>query len=141
MRYSVPGLSISVYKAKDESIFTKKKLIIITIVILTISLAYFKSAGSEESVKVNITNAEIQEINTSILASGTLIYKQQVELRSEVIGQVSELLIEEVDAVTQGQVLMRLEPRTFNADVEQQSAYVRIQTIAIERQKKAVGKP
>jgi HlyD family secretion protein len=31
---------------------------------------------------------------------------------------------------------MRLEPRTFNADVEQQSAYVRIQTIAIERQQK-----
>jgi HlyD family secretion protein len=30
---------------------------------------------------------------------------------------------------------MRLDPRTFNADVEQQQAYVRIQTIAIERQK------
>jgi HlyD family secretion protein len=37
--------------------------------------------------------------------------------------------------VSKDQVLMRLDPRTFNADVEQQQAYVRIQTIAIERQK------
>jgi HlyD family secretion protein len=33
---------------------------------------------------------------------------------------------------------MRLEPRTFRADVEQQAAFVRIQTIAIERQKKKI---
>ncbi|MDP7591712.1 MAG: efflux RND transporter periplasmic adaptor subunit, partial [Litorilituus sp.] len=74
----------------------------------------------------------------SILASGTLVYKEQVQLRSEVIGQVSEMLIEEGDEVRKGQVLMRLEPRTFRAGVEQQAAFVRIQTIAIERQKKKI---
>lgn len=45
------------------------------------------------------------------------------------------MLVEEGDRVIKDQVLMRLDPRTFNADVEQQQAYVRIQTIAIERQK------
>jgi HlyD family secretion protein len=45
------------------------------------------------------------------------------------------MLVEEGDRVSKDQVLMRLDPRTFNADVEQQEAYVRIQTIAIERQK------
>ena len=114
----------------------KKKLIIAAVSIALVSLVVFKSGGSSEANKVHIATAEIQEIKSSILASGTLIYAKQVQLRSEVIGQVSEVLIEEGDDVSQGQVLMRLEPRTFNADVEQQSAYVRIQTIAIERQQK-----
>jgi HlyD family secretion protein len=114
----------------------KKNIIIAVAIVALVSLAYFKSQGSREATKVNIATAEVQEIKSSILASGTLIYKEQVQLRSEVIGQVSEVLIEEGDSVSQGQILMRLEPRTFNADVEQQSAYVRIQTIAIERQQK-----
>ena len=114
----------------------KKNLIILGVVIALVALAYFKSIGSSEALQINVTQAEIQDIKSSILASGTLIYKQQVQLRSEVIGQVSEVLIDEGDSVTKGQILMRLEPRTFTADVEQQAAYVRIQTIAIERQQK-----
>ena len=114
----------------------KKNLIILGVVIALVALAYFKSIGSSEALQINVTQAEIKDIKSSILASGTLIYKQQVQLRSEVIGQVSEVLIDEGDSVTKGQILMRLEPRTFTADVEQQAAYVRIQTIAIERQQK-----
>ena len=113
----------------------KKKLIIIGALIALVAIAYFKQTGSSADVSVNIESAKIEEIKSSILASGTLIYKEQIELRSEVIGQVSEMLVEEGDRVIKDQVLMRLDPRTFNADVEQQQAYVRIQTIAIERQK------
>jgi HlyD family secretion protein len=113
----------------------KKKLIIAGVILALIALAYFKQAGNSASVSVNIEEAKIEDIKSSILASGTLIYKEQIELRSEVIGQVSEMLVEEGNSVTKDQVLMRLDPRTFNADVEQQRAYVRLQTIAIERQK------
>ena len=113
----------------------KKNLIIVGVVVTLVAIAYFKQTGSSAVVSVNVELAKIEEIKSSILASGTLIYKEQIELRSEVIGQVSEMLIEEGDKVSKDQVLMRLDPRTFNADVEQQQAYVRIQTIAIERQK------
>ncbi len=113
----------------------KKNLIIVGVVVTLVAIAYFKQTGSSTAVSVNVEPAKIEEIKSSILASGTLIYKEQIELRSEVIGQVSEMLIEEGDKVSKDQVLMRLDPRTFNADVEQQQAYVRIQTIAIERQK------
>lgn len=114
----------------------KKKLIIAGVIAAVVALAYFKQSGNSDAISVNIAAAKVEEIKTSILASGTLIYKDQVQLRSEVIGQVSELFIEEGDNVSQGQVLMRLDQRSFNADVEQQQAYVRMQTIAIERQKK-----
>ena len=114
----------------------KKKLIIAGVIAAVVALGYFKQSGNSDAISVNIAAAKVEEIKTSILASGTLIYKDQVQLRSEVIGQVSELFIEEGDNVIQGQVLMRLDQRSFNADVEQQQAYVRMQTIAIERQKK-----
>ena len=114
----------------------KKKLIIAGVIAAIVALGYFKQSGNSDAISVNIAAAKVEEIKTSILASGTLIYKDQVQLRSEVIGQVSELFIEEGDNVSQGQVLMRLDQRSFNADVEQQQAYVRMQTIAIERQKK-----
>lgn len=113
----------------------KNNLIIVGVVVTLVAIAYFKQTGSSTVVSVNVELAKIEEIKSSILASGTLIYKEQIELRSEVIGQVSEMLVEEGDKVSKDQVLMRLDPRTFNADVEQQQAYVRIQTIAIERQK------
>jgi len=114
----------------------KKKLIIAGVIAAVVALGYFKQSGNSDAISVNIAAAKVEEIKMSILASGTLIYKDQVQLRSEVIGQVSELFIEEGDNVSQGQVLMRLDQRSFNADVEQQQAYVRMQTIAIERQKK-----
>jgi HlyD family secretion protein len=116
----------------------KKTLIIIAVIIGLVSLAYFKKTGKSQTLEVKIQQVQAENIKRSILASGTLVYKEQVQLRTEVIGQVSEMLIEEGDEVSKGQVLMRLEPRTFRADVQQQAAFVRIQTIAIERQQKKI---
>ncbi|TWX56241.1 efflux RND transporter periplasmic adaptor subunit [Colwellia hornerae] len=116
----------------------KKTLIIIAVIIGLVSLAYFKKTGKSQTLEVKVEQVVAENIKRSILASGTLVYKEQVQLRSEVIGQVSEMLIEEGDEVTKGQVLMRLEPRTFRADVEQQAAFVRIQKIAIEHQSKKI---
>ena len=109
----------------------KKTLIIIAVITALVGLAYFKKAGKEQAVEVKVEVVQVENIKRSILASGTLVYKEQVQLRSEVIGQVKEMLIEEGQEVAKGQVLMRLEPRTFKADVEQQEAYVRLQLAAV----------
>ena len=114
----------------------KKKLLLGIFLIVIATVFYFNQSKNSSEVFVRTEAAKIEEIKTSILASGTLIYKDQVQLRSEVIGQVNELFIEEGNSVKKNQVLMVLDQRSFTADVEQQQAYVRIQTIAIERQKK-----
>ncbi|MBT4214277.1 MAG: efflux transporter periplasmic adaptor subunit, partial [Porticoccaceae bacterium] len=64
----------------------KKKLIIAGVIATLAALAYFKQSGNSDAISVNIAAAKVEEIKTSILASGTLIYKDQVQLRSEVIG-------------------------------------------------------
>ncbi len=114
----------------------KNKILIAAVAFLALLIVYFIFSGDESEISVRTKQATSEEIKTSILASGTLIYKDQIELRSEVIGQVSELFIEEGDGVKQDQILMQLDQKTFEADVEEQNAYVRMQKIAIERQKK-----
>jgi HlyD family secretion protein len=85
--------------------------------------------------QVETQKVEFKQIKSSILASGTLAYREQVQLRSEVIGQVIELDVEEADQVKKGDLLIILDPKTYQAQVDQAEARVRIQQIAIERQR------
>ena len=73
----------------------KKKIIIGALYSLLSSPTPYFPVMSQKS-RVRTKKAMSEEIKSSILASGTLIYKDQIELRSEVIGQVSELLSKKV---------------------------------------------
>ncbi len=74
-----------------------------------------------------------KEIRPSILASGNLVYRQEVQLSSEVMGKVAEVLVKEGDQVEKGQVLMRLDPTTLRAEVAQHEANRRVAEVAIDR--------
>lgn len=73
------------------------------------------------------------EIHPSILASGNLVFRQEVQLTSEVTGKVTEVLVAEGDKVEKGQALLQLDPTTYRAEVAQQKASQRSAGIAIER--------
>jgi HlyD family secretion protein len=94
-----------------------------------------KFTRGTDAKQVEIQKVDYKLIKSSILASGTLAYREQVQLRSEVIGQVTELHVEEADQVKKGDPVITLEPKTYQAQVEQAEARVRIQQIAIERQR------
>lgn len=114
----------------------KKILIFTALVVLLIGLPLIsKFTGGGDAKQVEIQAAELKLIRSSILASGTLAYREQVQLRSEVIGQVIELHVEEADLVKKDDLVITLDPKTYQAQVEQAEARVRIQQIAIERQR------
>jgi len=114
----------------------KKILIFAAILVLLIGLPLVsKLTRGTDAKQVETQKVEYKLIKSSILASGTLAYREQVQLRSEVIGQVIELHVEEADVVKKGQPVITLEPKTYQAQVDQADARVRIQQIAIERQK------
>ena len=94
-----------------------------------------KLTSGSDAKQVEIQQAERKLIRSSILASGTLAYREQVQLRSEVIGQVTELHVEEADQVAKGAPVITLDPKSYQAQVDQAQARVRIQQIAIERQR------
>ena len=113
----------------------KKILVFVAIAVVIIGVPLVsKLTDSEESKEVRVHVVKQQPIRSSILASGTLAFREQVQLRSEVIGQVINVHVEESDPVVKGQSVVTLDPKTYQAQVDQASAAVRMQTIAIERQ-------
>lgn len=114
----------------------KKILIFAALAVLLVGVPLIsKYTGGSDAKQVEIQKVEYKLIKSSILASGTLAYREQVQLRSEVIGQVIELHVEEADRVVKDQLVITLEPKTYQAQVDQAEARVRIQQIAIERQR------
>jgi HlyD family secretion protein len=114
----------------------KKILIFAALAVLLIAVPFIsKLTRGTDAKQVEVQEVELKLIKSSILASGTLAYREQVQLRSEVIGQVTELHVEEADRVNKGDPVITLEPKTYQAQVDQAAARVRIQQIAIERQR------
>jgi HlyD family secretion protein len=114
----------------------KKILIFTVLAALLIGVPLVsKFTSSKDAKQVEIQKVELKLIKSSILASGTLAFREQVQLRSEVIGQVTELHVKEADQVKKDDLVITLDPKTYQAQVEQAEARVRIQEIAIERQR------
>ena len=114
----------------------KKILIFAVLAALLVGLPLLsKFTGGTDAKQVEIQKVENKLIKSSILASGTLAYREQVQLRSEVIGQVTRLHVAEADYVKKDDPVITLDPKTYQAQVEQAEARVRIQQIAIERQR------
>ncbi|HEX2668750.1 MAG TPA: efflux RND transporter periplasmic adaptor subunit [Gammaproteobacteria bacterium] len=98
-----------------------------------------KVGGSRGGTQVETAQVEARTIRSSILASGELQYKDPVELKPEVIGKISEIPVVEGQRVRKGQVLLRLDPEIFKAQVLQQRAAVQQAQIAIQSQKLTVA--
>ena len=114
----------------------KKILIFTVLAALLVGLPIVsKLTRGTDAKQVEVQTVELKLIKSSILASGTLAYREQVQLRSEVIGQVTQLHVEEADRVKKGDMVITLDPKTYQAQVDQAQARVRIQQIAIERQR------
>lgn len=93
-----------------------------------------KLLRSDPARTVEIDKIAYREIKSSILASGHLLYEEQVLLSPEVIGKVSTIFVKEGQQVAKGDLLLHLDDQSYRAEVAQQEAAVRQQRIAIEQQ-------
>lgn len=112
-----------------------KKAIIITLAIAGFAALILSKQikGDNRSIEVTITNPSSGQIKDSILASGTLVFNTQVQLRSEVTGRVERVFVEEGQRVEKGDLLMQLDTEAFEAEVDRFKAMVRQSEIDIER--------
>ena len=92
-----------------------------------------KFGGGKPKHEAELAAVQKLEIHPSILATGNLVYRQEVQLSAEVIGKVSAVLVKEGDPVRRGQILLKLDPTVYVAEVAQQEASRRNAAIAIER--------
>jgi HlyD family secretion protein len=94
-----------------------------------------KATRGESSKEVDIVAAAEQEIRPTILASGVLAYLNEVNLTSELVAKVREILVKEGDTVDQGQLLLTLDPETYRNAIDREEASRRQSAISIDRQR------
>jgi len=112
----------------------KKKLIGAAVVVAFLAVPVaIKFSGKTAQHEAELATVAKLEIHPSILATGNLVFRQEVQLSAEVIGKVAAVLVQEGDKVARGQTLLRLDPTVYVAEVAQQEANRRNAAIAIER--------
>jgi HlyD family secretion protein len=112
----------------------RKKLIVAAIVVAFFAIPMaIKFGGSKPTREAELATVQKLEIHPSILATGNLVFRQEVQLSAEVIGKVAAVQVKEGDHVTRGQILLKLDPTVYLAEVAQQEASRRNAAIAIER--------
>jgi len=98
-----------------------------------------KRVTGDSGTPVDLATVAEQQVRPSILASGTLAYKVEVNLTAEVLARVASIAVEEGDVVEKGQLLLRLDPETYNNIIAREEAGVRQNRISIERQRAVVA--
>jgi HlyD family secretion protein len=114
---------------------TGKWLIAAGIVALIAVPVMIRKHHSSDTKKVEIQAVEKRVISPTILASGSLTYQTEIRMVSEVMGRVKELKVKEGDQVKKGDILLRLDPATVEAQVSQLEAAAQQSRLAIQRTK------
>lgn len=84
----------------------------------------FYPRGDAAAGAYRMATVERGDIRVTISATGTLAAISTVDVGSQVSGQVTDVLVDFNDRVARGQVLARLDPSTYEAQIAQGTAQV-----------------
>jgi HlyD family secretion protein len=104
--------------------FLSRRLIIAAIVLVASAAAFWfwKGRGGSDEQRFRTAKVEQGDIRVAISATGTLSALSTVDVGSEVSGKVTEVLADFNDRVRKGQVIARIDPSTFEAQIAQGDA-------------------
>lgn len=108
-------------------IFTKKRIVIATALLVAVATAAVLLKPQDNIVppsKYRSTAVDRGAINQVVTATGTINPVALINVGSQVSGTVAELHADFNDRVKKGQVLLKLEPTIFNAQVGQAEASI-----------------
>lgn len=94
------------------------------LLVLLIAAAVYKSKTQKRGEEVQTELASVQTIKETVEASGKVFPKIEVNISSDVSGEIVELLVNEGDSVKRGQILARIDPEAFDSQVERAAAGV-----------------
>lgn len=95
---------------------------IVAAVILASIAAVTMYRKQSQALDVQVSAVSKGDLTDSILASGNLVYRTQVALRSELMARVDAVFVQEGDKVEAGQLLLQLDPQSYRASLEQARA-------------------
>ena len=84
--------------------------------------AYFRSKGSTKPVAVTTDVAVVKTITQIVTASGKIQPEVEVKISTEAAGEIIEMPFPEGSRVRKGDLLVRIKPDIYQAQVDQQEA-------------------
>lgn len=100
----------------------KKWIFLLLFLILAGGLAYYGWKGGETGIEVTTKTIETGDITSIVTATGRVQPEVEVVISSEVPGEIIELPVKDGDSVGKGDLLVRVNPDTLEAQVAQQEA-------------------
>ena len=104
---------------------TQRRLFILiaTVAILAAIVAFTATANRKSAVSVQIGRVEpASQLIAKVNASGEIKPKEFVELQAEISGVITQLVVKEGDFVSEGDVLLRIDPTQTEAQTRVQEA-------------------
>lgn len=112
----------------------KKWLPFAAIALLIIVPVVLKQWNADDGKNIEAEAVALRVLAPSILASGTLVYESERKLVPEIVGRVKEVLVREGDQVKEGQILLRLDPAAYLAEIARLEAMRGQSELNIQRQ-------
>lgn len=107
---------------------------IVVVALIGAGAWYWKSQrGAADEGAFRTAPVERGNIRVAISSTGTLSATSTVTVGSQISGQVLEVLADFNDRVTEGQVLARIDPRTYEAQIEQGGAQIASARASLEQ--------
>ena len=78
--------------------------------------------GGKKGVEVRVEAVEARDLVSSVTASGQVIPRTKVDLSADITGRVTRLEVKDGDFVTQGQLLLQIDPQQYEAQVQRAEA-------------------
>jgi HlyD family secretion protein len=101
----------------------RKTLIgILVVVVLGSATIISLVQGRDRGVEVRMEEVSRRDLISTVTASGNIRARLAVDISADVMGRVIELNVEEGDDVTQGEVLLRIDPSQLEAAVSRAQA-------------------
>ena len=101
---------------------TKVLIAIVIVAVISGASALTITQNRDRGVPVRLDVVERRDLIETVTASGNIRAGRVTDVSSEVSARVTELLVQEGDYVAAGQVLLRLDPTQFQANVSRSEA-------------------
>ncbi|MFH1764941.1 MAG: efflux RND transporter periplasmic adaptor subunit [Gemmatimonadota bacterium] len=118
---------------------SRRKIIIGVVLVLVLGSAAAISiiqGGNRKGVEVRMEEVAKRDLVATVTVSGNVRARRAVDISADVMGRIIELNVEEGDDVTEGDILLRIDPRQLEAAVSRAQAMLS-QARAQEAQQRA----
>ncbi|TWI14080.1 efflux RND transporter periplasmic adaptor subunit [Aerolutibacter ruishenii] len=102
--------------------FRRGLVLVLGLAIAGAAILAWKGRGAEDVSAWRTAKVDKGDIRVAISATGTLGAISTVDVGSQISGQVTDVLVDYNDRVTEGQVIARIDPSTYEAQIAQGDA-------------------